>query len=145
MNNIVEKLEDIRRYLDTDFHPVVSPDRWDVYASLCDMVDEIISLLKAQEPRVMTSTEVMDYVGYFEKNPPSEATTLPLWAESKEGTGVFTGYRNIDNIRNLIHMSGLDRSYIFNQHWRCWMARPTIEQMNNTPWEERDNGEKAEC
>lgn len=51
VNNIVEKLEDIRRYLDTDLHPVVSPDRWDVYASLCDMVDEIISLLKAQEPR----------------------------------------------------------------------------------------------
>lgn len=55
----------------------------------------------------MTSTEVMDYVGYFEKNPPSEATKLPLWTESKKETGVFSGYRNVGNIRNLIHMSGL--------------------------------------
>ena len=104
---------------------------------------ERIGKLKAQGPRVMTSSEVMDYVGYFKNNPPSEVSKLPLWTESKKETGVFSGYRNVGNIRNLIHTSGLDRSYIFNQHWRCWTARPTVEQMNNTPWEERDNGEKA--
>lgn len=47
---ISEKLEDIRNYLDVEVHPVVSPDRWDVYCTLCDMVDDIITLLKAQEP-----------------------------------------------------------------------------------------------
>lgn len=53
MSNIVGKLEDMRRYLDTDLHPVVSPDRWDVYASLCDMVDETLALLKVQEPKMV--------------------------------------------------------------------------------------------
>ena len=47
---ISEKLEDIRNYLDVELHPVVSPDRWDVYSELRDMVDDIIALLKAQEP-----------------------------------------------------------------------------------------------
>lgn len=47
---ISEKLEDIRNYLDVELHPVVSPDRWDVYSALCDMVDDIIALLKLREP-----------------------------------------------------------------------------------------------
>lgn len=100
-----------------------------------DALDMAIEALKAQEPRVMTSSEVMDYVGYFEKNPPSEATKLPLWTESKKETGVFSGYRNVGNIRNLIHTSGLDRSYIFNQHWRCWTSRPDEKRSAETPWE----------
>lgn len=50
MSIISEKLEYIRNYLDVEVHPVVSPDRWDVYCALCDMVDDIIALLKAQEP-----------------------------------------------------------------------------------------------
>ena len=102
---------------------------------IVDALDFAIEAVKAQEPRVMTSNEVMDYVGYFDKNPPSEVTKLPLWTESKEGTGVFSGYRNVGNIRNLIQMSGLDRGYVFNRHWRCWIGRPTQEQMEVTPWE----------
>ena len=50
---ISEKLEDIRNYIDVELHPVVSPDRWDVYSELRDMVDDIITLLKAQEPRLV--------------------------------------------------------------------------------------------
>jgi hypothetical protein len=50
MNIISEKLEDIWNYLNIEVHPVVSPDRWDVYSTLCDMVDNIITLLKEQEP-----------------------------------------------------------------------------------------------
>ena len=55
MSIISGKLEDIRNYLDVEVHPVVSPDRWDVYAALCDMVDDTIAMLKAQEPKLVTS------------------------------------------------------------------------------------------
>ena len=39
-----EKIEEIRAYADTDIHPVVSPENWDVYAELCDMLDEAAGL-----------------------------------------------------------------------------------------------------
>lgn len=58
MSIISEKLEDIRNYLDVEVHPVVSPDRWDVYSTLCDMVDGIITLLKAQEQKPISASIV---------------------------------------------------------------------------------------
>ena len=88
----------------------------------------------ALEPRVMTLLEVEDYVGYFSKNPPKSNEKLPLWTESKAGTGVFSGYRGIGNIRALIQTSGLDRNYIHNKHWRCWSSKPTDEQMEAMKW-----------
>lgn len=90
----------------------------------------------ALEPRVMTSLEVEDYVGYFSKNPPKSNEKLPLWTESKAGTGVSSGYREIGNIRALIQTSGLDRNYIRNKHWRCWSSKPTDEQREAVKWNE---------
>lgn len=91
--------------------------------------------LKSKEPRVLTLEEVMRYIGYSEKTPPREWAKLPLWTESRNGTGVISGYRDVENLRNLINMSGLDETYIAYKHWRCWSSRPTDEQREATPWE----------
>ena len=39
------KLDEIRLYLDNNLHPLVSPDNWQVYSDLVDMIDELRKLI----------------------------------------------------------------------------------------------------
>lgn len=59
--DIKEQLVEVRAYLDQELHPVVSPDHWNIYSELCDMVNNISALLAKQEPikveRRMEETE----------------------------------------------------------------------------------------
>lgn len=106
--------------------------RFEIYV---EAAEEAAELLKAQEPRVLTLGEVMQYIGYSEKVPPKEREKLPLWTESRNGTGVISGYRDVDNLRYLIDMSGLDANYIAYKHWRCWSSKPTDEQREAVKWD----------
>lgn len=127
MSNIVGKLEDMRRYLDTDLHPVVSPDRWDVYASLCDMVDETLALLKAQEPRVMTL---------------EEALHAPFaWTETRDG---YMSIRRISGIRNeptnmIVEGFSITMAIVpktkYGRFVRCWTSCPDEKRRTETLWE----------
>lgn len=101
---------------------------------LIEAFDLAVKALKEQEPRVLALEEVMQYIGYSEKIPPKSWEKLPLWTESRDGTGVFSGYRDILNLHNLINMSGIDRTYIAYKHWRCWSSKPTDEQREAVPW-----------
>ena len=44
-----DKIDEIRRYLDNNLHPLVSPDNWSVYSDLTDLVDELGELIKKDE------------------------------------------------------------------------------------------------
>ena len=101
-----------------------------------ELIREAVELLKAQEPRVLTLDEVMRYIGYSEKIPPKVWEKLPLWTESRNGTGVISGYRDVENLRYLIDMDGIDETYIAYKHWRCWSSRPTDEQREAISWTE---------
>ena len=52
---VIEDFKKLRKYADSDVHPVVSPDNWNVYSELRDLIDKTekgaLALLKAQEPR----------------------------------------------------------------------------------------------
>ena len=136
MSIIAEKLEDIRNYLDVEVHPVVSPDRWDIYAALCDMVDDAIAMLKAQEPRVMTLEEI------------GNALKMPLWKETKSAhKDLYTGWVLAYDIQKgegitgtrlgMSEPSGRVVWYRFDDYgktWRCWTSRPTDEQREAIPW-----------
>ena len=52
------EVQDILDYLDTVLHPIVSPERWDVYADLHDMV----SMLPSTQPRKGEWVEIQDDV-----------------------------------------------------------------------------------
>jgi len=39
------KIDEIRLYLDNNLHPLISPDNWQVYSDLVDMIDELGGLL----------------------------------------------------------------------------------------------------
>ena len=165
MNNIVEKLEDIRRYLDTDLHPVVSPDRWDVYASLCDMIDEIIALLKAQEHEALDMPKPDSDIGCWydithnytleqvvnalkEQEPRvmalEEVKMLDsdyYYLESMRSPG--KELREIVGAYNLTCVTWPSITWArqtmgdsgYGKTWRCWTSRPTDAQREGTPWE----------
>ena len=62
---VIADLDELRIFADTGVHPIVSPDNWNVYAELRDMIDkaqdDAISLLKAQEP-VSPKVDIDTYV-----------------------------------------------------------------------------------
>ena len=40
------KLDEIRQYLDNNLHPLVSPNNWDVYSDLRNLIDELEELIR---------------------------------------------------------------------------------------------------
>lgn len=112
---------------------------WIVLAGGCGMnekyrqfVYSALSLLKEQEPRVMTEGEVLHSIG------------KPLWFESR---GVYLGQKGfwcllfeVDqelHIRIVQSVTGgkITLSLIdYGKTWRCWISRPTDEQRKEVPW-----------
>ena len=136
MSIISEKLEDIRNYLDIEVHPVVSPDRWDVYSELCDMVDDIIALLKAQEPQVLSVEAVRNL------------TRFPVWLDVKsthkdlyrgwvlaymvqKGMGITGERLGMADPSGRMHWYKLDD---YGRTWRVWDSIPTDTKKEAIPW-----------
>ena len=80
---VITHLDDLRLFADVTVHPVVSPDNWDVYSSLCDYIDQIKTeveiLLKEQEAvepvldeqtgRIWLCGKCGSYVGFEDNDP----------------------------------------------------------------------------
>jgi hypothetical protein len=102
-------------------HPVVSPDNWNIYSELRDLIDkaekDTLALLKAQAPRVMTLEEFNAHW----KTPPQERQ--PIWEEWK-----------FDNGKGKWKMYGRATGG-YGELWRCWTARPDQATREATPWE----------
>lgn len=43
---VEDKIDEIRLYLDNNLHPLVSPNNWQVYSDLVDMIDELGELIE---------------------------------------------------------------------------------------------------
>lgn len=43
------KLDEIRQYLDNNLHPLVSPNNWDVYSDLRNLIDELGELIEEDD------------------------------------------------------------------------------------------------
>jgi len=137
MSIISEKLEDLRNYLDVEVHPVVSPDRWDVYSALCDMVDDIIALLKAQEPRVMSLEEAQATLH----------TERVVWTECEEKNGDKLLYAGLhmdgtdyftmqdDSVMEETDLDGGMGAELYGKKYRFWTSQPSDELREVTPWQ----------
>ena len=90
-------------------------------------IDEIISMMEAQEPRVMTPTEAYtaDFV-YVE----FDGVITPALRTSKEREGHRESY---------FATQQLDGEWMrwddYGITWRCWTSRPTDEQRQAVKWE----------
>ena len=96
-----------------------------------DVPNDALSLLKAQEPKVMTLDEVL-----------SQPDGAAIIIETDESNGMlrwFTGLlfcRNINNTTDFLTLTG--RKRLFNEEykktWRCWTSWTGDEQGDVTPW-----------
>ena len=89
---------------------------------------DALALLKEQEPRVMTLEEVIhsrDWIWYQWKN------THCGWTIAVNCDGKWIEWED----------STTDQLCKYGEKWRCWTARPTAEQMRETPWEEDDDSD----
>lgn len=54
MEKIITLLDDMRSLADLRIHEIVSPDNWNVYSDLCDLIDlakeSALAMLREQEP-----------------------------------------------------------------------------------------------
>ncbi len=86
----------------------------------------ILSLLKAQEARLLTKEEIISWEGY-------------IWKEFKGKTAMKAllidhGMEREPYIGNFPTNSYLWDNY--NQYWRCWSTQPTKEQREAVKWNE---------
>lgn len=101
-------------------------------------VNELLALLKAQEPRVMTLEEVMAL----------EEGTGDVWIEDApmpytshwiEAVTLVnkTDWQKTDEVTFSNEITYHPTSYRLNtaQGWRCWTSRPTDEQREAAKWE----------
>ena len=90
---------------------------------------DVLALLKAQEPRVMTLGQVRD-----------EADHMYLEKHSKTGSdlygcairGDWDGY-GIELLMSE-YDTARERWSDYGERWRCWTSRPTDEQREAIPW-----------
>ena len=97
MEKVISRLDNLRRFADTEIHPIISPDNWVVYSILCDLIDftkaDILSMLKEQEAKpVIESTNM--YTGLPITHCPKCGKSLDryLYGRQQEGEINFCPY-----------------------------------------------------
>lgn len=118
INELVEHIESALS-LDSDYVDCVQTD----------LLQTVVGLLKAQEPRVMALEEM--------KAIPYDAD---IWIETEYYVGKITIFAATINTKGLrgVMVYGSHKTYNYegyNKLWRCWISRPTDEQRKATPWE----------
>lgn len=85
--------------------------------------------LRRAEPknRVLTLEELKNHAGFLwneNRYDSFESEGEPAYAENDF---LYVGDGNVDLKLNI--------SKIYGRHWRCWLRKPTKEEMEGTPWE----------
>lgn len=97
-----------------------------------------------QEPnRVLTMDEIIDKV--FDA-----VCGMPVWIEhindtEKKLAWKFSGWKVVRGAGRCVLIFGTGHSVStenINKTWRCWLRKPTAEEMATTPWESKKENEK---
>lgn len=88
---------------------------------------DILALLKAQEPRVMTLEEVCKGLVWLDTYRTSEVEPVYILEMNKRGEIYYLVFGT--GARPMLY----DEDY--NKEYRFWTSRPTDEQREATPWE----------
>lgn len=96
---VCKGLEELRNFADTDVHPAVSPDNWDVYSDLCDLIDKLTSdtlALIQQQPEqaahVMTLKEIENMT------PDPDTGDNFCWIEYRDGATRLIHVNLVDSL-----------------------------------------------
>lgn len=100
------------------------------------LASDALTLLKEQEPRVMTIDETI------------ASHDNPVWLEENTLQGSYGAWGVVKGVHekyNAVNIGGVRFGYWprakYNISWRCWNARPSPEQMRETPWEGEKDAE----
>lgn len=103
---------------------------YDSASCFLDITSDALSLLKAQEPRVMTLDEV-------EALPYGYVLIETDKKDSLHWVDALLFCKNTNFSFDFITLEGRARllGTAYNMEWRCWTARPTDEQREAVKWE----------
>ena len=158
MSIISEKLEDIRNYLDVEVHPVISPDSWNIYSALCDMVDDLYEMLEAQDEKCLACGEkTNNAIQALQAELKLQEPHVLMLEQACGRDYCFYEYRAAGYIEPAsVVMSGLllndteplvevfrvgreGPAYVamkdYGHGWRCWDRMPEDGQKEEEPWE----------
>ena len=129
MADIIDVLEIVKRRI----------ERLNGFGEEAEVIGDVISLLKEQEPRVLTLEEVLDmkfddvvYLQVYPTNAVLSAIVIDVIPKLPEiNVGVVqlrlgSGYNGINNA---------ELNY-YGKTWCCWTARPTDEQRKAVKWDD---------
>lgn len=100
---------------------------------------DALSLLKAQEPRIMAADELKEYLmindsGLLSHDQWRELSQrAPLYMEFREPDECQVNWWTVERMRPWAMESMFWEKYIIDR--RCWTARPTEEQREKVKWE----------
>lgn len=96
---------------------------------MLELLNDALSLLKAQEPRVMTMEELselpIDTPVFCEENN-DECGWNVFYGIDEEKDVCFCGFKASADYYSLEE---------YGESWRCWTSRPADSERKNTPWE----------
>lgn len=96
-------------------------------AKMIELVNLLDKALHRVEPenRVLTLEELKNHAGFlWNENRYDSCEGEPAYAENDF---LYVGNGNVDLKLNI--------SKTYGRHWRCWLRKPTKEEMEGTPWE----------
>ena len=95
------------------------------------MLEDVIALLKEQEPRVMTKSEATSYPE--KKNAFDERDKPPLYVEYKIPQPHFVKWVSVDNV--YLWMNDFELNMDYGKEFRFWTSKPSEEQRKAAAWD----------
>ena len=135
LEKVIKGLEICIRVQDNEKCPDECPYRKDICYGTVGLMADALSLLKAQEARVMTLEEIedaLDNVVWLD---------IPGAENLADGFSLIMAYSRKNGFVLLDSPFGDNPSQdrfeytYYNKTWRCWTARPTDEQREAVKWD----------
>ncbi len=102
------------------------------HCGLAVTMENALSLLKAQEARVMTICEIQSFDGAVYVDEPNNPVCLKMMYCYEVGQRTYGhGYTFVDSDGDKLFYSAQG----FGTRWRCWTSRPTDAQRKAVKWE----------
>lgn len=127
MMDMDKMLENLEEMLDTSRYQ--DSVEWNPYADT-ETLENVIALLKSQQPRVMTLIEACGAeVCWIEKRIQRVVTVCKVRVYGINDYSAFINYMLPYRNENISQEK-------YGIYWRCWTSRPTDEQREAEPWKQ---------
>lgn len=98
------------------------------YGGWCKTLDKAVELLKEKQQRVLTLEEVKQAEVVWNEWTSVDGFVECMMFDRVDADG---DYRFTEKLGSQIYFEPSE----YNESWRCWSARPTAEQMQETGWD----------